>query len=151
MDTRSSMTQRVLQIAAACMFALNIAACDQRPSAEKVGRDIDLAVDKAGRQLEQAAKLADRKIELAADTAGKTITEAGKALDDATLTAKVKAALIAEPGLQALAIDVETSGGVVTLHGNATNREYRDRAAQVALNVPGVKSVKNNLSVGRST
>ena len=151
MDIRNIVTRRAPQIAISAAFALNLVACDQRPSAEMFGRDIDLAVDKAGKQLEQAVRLADRKIELAADTAGRTITEAGKALEDATLTAKVKAALVAEPGLQALAIEVETSGGVVTLQGATTTLEYRDRAAQITLNVPGVKSVKNNLNVGRGT
>jgi hyperosmotically inducible protein len=151
MDTDEKRTHRALQIAVAGVFALNLAGCDQKPSAEKVGKDIDRAVGKAGQQMEQAANTTEKRIEQATDTAGKMITEAGKAIDDAALTAKVKSALIAEPGLKAQAIDVETAGGVVTLHGTANTPENRDKAAQVASNVQGVKSVKNNLIVVKGT
>lgn len=151
MDTHEKRTHRALQIAVTSVFALNLAACDQKPSAEKIGKDIDRAVGKAGQQMEQAANTAGKKIEQATDAAGKTITEAGKTIDDAALTAKVKSALIAEPGLKALAIDVDTSGGVVTLHGATNTPENRDKAAQVASNVQGVKSVKNNLIVIKGT
>lgn len=140
MDTHENRTCRALQIAAATVFALNLAACDQKPSAEKIGKDIDRAVGKASQQIEQAS-----------DAAGKTIADAGKAIDDASLTVKVKSALIAEPGLKALAIDVDTAGGVVTLHGAANTPESRDKAAQVASNVQGVKSVKNNLIIVKGT
>lgn len=151
MDTHEKITGRALQIAIASVFALSLGACDQKPSAEKVGKDINRAVDKAGQQVEQAANTAEKKIEQATDTAGKTMTEAGKAIDDVALTAKVKSALIAEPGLKALAIDVDTAGGVVTLHGTANTLENRDKATQVAANVQGVKSVKNNLIVVKGT
>jgi osmotically-inducible protein OsmY len=152
MNTRETVTRRALQIAVASVFvALNLAACDQKPSAEKVGKDIDRAVDKAGQQVEQAASAAEKKFEQAKDAAGKTMTETGKAIDDASVTAKVKSALIAEPGLKALAIEVDTSGGVVTLHGTANTPESRAKATQVASNVEGVKSVKNNLIIVKGT
>jgi hyperosmotically inducible protein len=151
MDTRETGTRRALQIALASVFALNLAACDQKPSAEKVGKDIDRAISKADQQVEQAANTAEKKFEQATDAAGKSITEAGKAIDDAAVTAKVKSALLAEPGLKALAIDVDTAGGVVTLHGTANTLESRDKATQVAANVQGVKSVKNNLIVVKGT
>ena len=151
MDISQKATSRALQIAAASVIAVNLAACDQKPSAEKVGRDIDRAVDKASQQMEQAANAVERKFELAKDAAGKTVAEAGKTIDDAALAGKVKSALIAEPGLKALAIDVAVSDGVVTLRGVANTPESRDKAAQVALNVPGVKLVKNNLNIVEAT
>ena len=76
--------------------------------------------------------------------------QAGGAVSDAAITAKVKTALIAEPGLSALKIDVDTSNGVVTLNGTIDNQANADRAKTVATNVSGVKSVNNKLSVKAS-
>ena len=68
-------------------------------------------------------------------------------LDDAGITAKVKAALIAEPDLSGLQINVDTSGGVVTLSGNVDSDMKSQRAQQLASNAAGVVEVKNNLIV----
>lgn len=68
-------------------------------------------------------------------------------IDDATITAKVKGALIAEPDLPGVAIDVDTSAKVVTLNGSVASAEQRERAERTAKGVGGVVSVKNNLLV----
>lgn len=74
--------------------------------------------------------------------------ERGAALaDDAAITAKVKAALVAEPDVKGLAIDVDTSGNVVSLKGFVPNDDTRKRAEQIASRVDGVKEVKNSLVV----
>jgi len=67
------------------------------------------------------------------------------AIDDTALTAKVKAALIAEPGLQSLPIDVSTKQSVVTLSGAVGTAVEKAKALQVAENIQGVKSVVDNL------
>ena len=59
----------------------------------------------------------------------------------------VTAALTAEPGLGAIAVEVNPASGTVTLTGTTNNEENRTKASQIALNVPGVKSVENNLVV----
>jgi len=140
MNIDANRTRRALYIALASAFALGLAACDRNTSAEKVGRDIDRAADKAEKKIDQAKEATSQKL-----------SEAGKSVEDAALTAKVKSALIAEPGLKALAIDVDTSGGVITLNGTANSDESRDKAVQVAQNVQGVKLVRNNLVVSRGT
>jgi hyperosmotically inducible protein len=66
-------------------------------------------------------------------------------MDDVTITGKVKAALIADPDLSGLAIDVDTSQNVVTLRGSVGNDEMRRQAEQVARAVEGVKEVRNEL------
>jgi hyperosmotically inducible protein len=145
-DTRKP--ARLTLTATAGLFALALAACGQNEGpAEKVGQSVDRAVDKAGQQMEQAATSAGKQAEEARIVVTERAAEAGKALDDATLTAKVKTALIAEPNVKALAIDVETKDGVVTLHGTADNMANRDRASQIASSVEGVRSVLNNLKV----
>ena len=140
-----------LWTAMTAVFALSLAACDQKPSAEKFGKDIDRAADKAGRQFEQAADTAGKKIDQAASVISEKTAEAGKAIDDAALTAKVKSALVTEPGLKALAINVDTTGGVVTLHGTTDTPANRDKAGQVASGVQGVKSVTNKLEIAKGS
>lgn len=59
----------------------------------------------------------------------------------------VKAALVAEPSLEAAAIEVTLSGRTVTLGGFVETRTQRQRAAEVAREVAGVKEVVNNITV----
>lgn len=74
----------------------------------------------------------------------------GEYLDDATLTAKVKAALIESPDTKAYQINVETENGVVQLSGFVNNEAARSAATTVARSVKGVKDVRNELSVKTS-
>ncbi len=70
------------------------------------------------------------------------------AYDDATITTRVKTALLNDPQIAAQKIDVSTTQGVVTLSGTARNRSDEQKAIQVARGVPGVKDVKSTLQVG---
>lgn len=66
-------------------------------------------------------------------------------VDDATITAGVKAAIVREPTLKVFEIDVETVQGVVRLSGFVSSADSVAAAASVARTVKGVKSVKNDL------
>lgn len=70
---------------------------------------------------------------------------AGAAIDDATVTAKVKAALAATDGISGTDISVETQQGTVILSGKVADATQSQRAAQVAQAVEGVRSVDNRL------
>jgi hyperosmotically inducible protein len=74
-------------------------------------------------------------------------TETGQVVDDAALTAKVKAALASDAGLKTLGLNVYSSAGVVTLSGVVDSQMLKDNAVKVAESVQGVKSVNNNLVV----
>jgi hyperosmotically inducible periplasmic protein len=112
---------------ATALFAIALTAgCDRNDhSAERAGKKIDQATAEVK---DQAANVGDK-------------------IDDAAITAKVKTALIGEPGLKALQIDVDTADGVVTLSGTVDSRTSVNRAIQVAQAVQGVRSVDNRLSV----
>ncbi len=69
----------------------------------------------------------------------------GEYAGDAAITAKVKTALIREPGVKAAAINVETFRGVVQLSGFVDTQDMADRAVAAASRVGGVKSVKNDM------
>jgi osmotically-inducible protein OsmY len=69
------------------------------------------------------------------------------AITDTALTAKVKTALVAEPGLKSTAIEVTTKDAVVTLTGTVESSTERAKARTVAENVQGVKNVVDNLAL----
>ena len=71
-------------------------------------------------------------------------------MDDATITAKVKSAFIAEPDLSGMAIDVDTAQNVVTLNGTVASDAVRERAERIAKGIEGVKEVRNQLLVKAS-
>ena len=60
---------------------------------------------------------------------------------------KVKAALVATPGLKDLAMDVHSSDGAATLYGIVDTNAQRRKAEKVGAGVPGVKSVKDELQI----
>jgi len=72
---------------------------------------------------------------------------AGEVVDDAAITAKVKAALIGDPRTKAHQVEVETRDGVVQLSGFVDNSEAKSTAEELARQVDNVKSVDNELSV----
>src|SRR5262245_29486095 len=67
--------------------------------------------------------------------------------DDASITARVKTALLNDPQVNATKIDVSTSGGVVTISGAVRSQPEQDRVISLARSVNGVKDVKANLEV----
>ena len=75
------------------------------------------------------------------------MNKAGDVVSDAALTGKVKTALIADPDVKALKIDVDTKDGVVTLTGSADKTANLDRAVTVAKGVDGVKSVDSKMTL----
>jgi len=76
-----------------------------------------------------------------------TNTNAG-AMDDATVTARVKAALLNDPQVNATKVDVTTNGGIVTLTGTVRSKAEEARAIELARKVTGVRDVKSTLQAG---
>jgi len=70
-----------------------------------------------------------------------------QAVDDATLTASVKAKLIEDSTTKAYHINVETQKGIVQLTGFVNSNDEKSRAAELARNVNGVVDVKNDLEI----
>jgi len=71
----------------------------------------------------------------------------GQYVDDATITSRVKARFIEDANVSAMRLGVETMKGTVQLSGFATSSNERSRAADIARNVPGVTSVRNDIVV----
>ncbi|NIA53251.1 BON domain-containing protein [Massilia sp. TW-1] len=68
----------------------------------------------------------------------------GEYIDDSLITSKVKAAFAADPTVKATQVKVETFKGTVQLSGFVDSRESAEKAVEIARNVKGVKSVKND-------
>jgi len=77
-------------------------------------------------------------------TTGKS---AGDNVDDASITASVKAKLVADKPANLTRVDVDTNNATVYLNGVVESAEQKDRAEQLARQAKGVKSVVNNLQV----
>ncbi len=71
----------------------------------------------------------------------------GEYIDDATITAKVKARFVEDKSVDASAISVETLSGEVILSGFAKSSAEKTRAQELAQQVKGVRAVKNSLEV----
>jgi hyperosmotically inducible periplasmic protein len=85
----------------------------------------------------------------AAASATDTVGTAGSAVGDAALTAKVKTKFLADTSISGLKIDVDTKNDVVTLNGTVPTAAEKRRAVEVARATDGVKSVVDNLKVGK--
>jgi hyperosmotically inducible periplasmic protein len=72
---------------------------------------------------------------------------AGQYVDDSTITASVKAKLVAEKAANLTRVDVDTTNQIVSLNGVVESSEQKQRAEQLAKQVSGVKRVQNNLQV----
>ena len=77
-------------------------------------------------------------------TTGRTL---GENIDDAGITAAVKAKLAAEKIATLTRIDVDTNQGVVALNGTVQTEAMKTRAEQIARQVKGVRDVVNNLRI----
>lgn len=75
---------------------------------------------------------------------GKTV---GETIDDATITTRVKTALLNDPDVGGLRIDVDTTMGVVTLNGVVKSKDEETKAIAIARKINGVKDVKSTLQV----
>lgn len=75
---------------------------------------------------------------------------AGTVVDDATITTRVKSALIADARTKAYKVEVKTYKGVVSLGGFVASDAEKQLAESLAQNVDGVVKVQNGLMVGKN-
>ena len=161
--------QRICQVLAITALSFGLAACDKNPSDKTPGQKLDTAIadtkqaaqdtgqaiqqgaDQAGAKIAEGAQQAGAATGAALEQAGQKVEaaadKAGAALDDSGITALVKTRLIGDPDIKALAIDVTTKDGVVTLTGSAPTDAAKTQATTLAGGVEGVKSVVNDLRV----
>jgi len=72
---------------------------------------------------------------------------AGEKMDDASVTAQVKMALLTHRSTSSMKTRVETRDGVVTLTGIARNEAEKSLVTKLVTDIRGVTSVKNEMTV----
>jgi hyperosmotically inducible periplasmic protein len=72
---------------------------------------------------------------------------AGEVIDDTAIHSKVKTALLNDPVVHGLAIDVNVDRGVVALSGAVNGNVEKRKAEEIARGVNGVRGVENNIVV----
>ena len=75
----------------------------------------------------------------------------GEKVDDASITAQVKASLLAHRSTSALQTKVTTTEGVVTISGEAKNAAEKSLVTKLATDIEGVKNVINNMTIASVT
>jgi hyperosmotically inducible protein len=93
---------------------------------------------------------AERAREIGAQVGEKTAgvaNEAKRALTDGQITAKIKAKMALDDTVKALAVDVDTTGPIVTVSGTVDSEAQRQRVVQLARETDGVRQVVDHLRV----
>lgn len=75
---------------------------------------------------------------------GKTV---GETIDDTTITTRVKTAMLNDPAVGGMRIDVDTYKGVVTLSGRVKTQAEKEQALALARRIDGVVEVKDALQI----
>ena len=131
-------------VALAAMFA--ISGCNQTtPSANIAPSASNPAAPSAPPAESQAAAPSGSVRSLG--PAEKARLEVGEVVDDATITTKVKAALLQAPDVKGLDVKVETDKAVVQLSGFVASQAQIDKAVELAKSISGVREVQNKMSV----
>lgn len=86
-------------------------------------------------------------VESAGQKVDSSMNKVGNFMDDSTITAKVKAALVDHESIKSTDISVKTDQKVVTLSGFVESQAQAEEAVKVAKGVEGVTSVSDKLHV----
>lgn len=120
-------------------------------AAKEAGQEAADAAREAGQDIKEGATEAGAAVEAGVAKAGEAVKEgaqeAAAATDDAAITSRVKARLLADPEVSGLQIDVDTVNGKVTLTGTAESAYQKKEAGKLARNAEGVVSVDNRIEV----
>lgn len=167
------MKTRAFHWAAAVWLAgsgLFVAGCQQsgEPDAVEVSKDAegDTRIRIDGDKVDENLKKTEEQVQAGAEEVKEGAQQVGAAiergaerveaevgpvvrdvLDDANLTAKIKAKLMADPEVNAFHIDVDTVDGQVTLTGRVATELQRTEAEQLASRTEGVTVVNNLIQV----
>ena len=122
-----------------------LAACDNQN--QTTGQKVDEAVsatESKANEVKDDVKSGTAEATSAVKDAGASVKQV---IDDVAITTGVKAELAKDTALSALAIDVDTKEGRVSLSGTAPDDAAKARATQLAAGINGVMSVDNRLTV----
>lgn len=100
----------------------------------------------AGLEMHQSGAAAQEAAKEMGSSARHAYNATTDAVNDATLTSKVKTALLTNDATKKFSVHVESDQGTVTLNGAVDSPESAARVQSVVANVGGVELVKNQLT-----
>jgi len=108
-----------------------------KTAGKEVGEEVKQGAQQVGNALQRGAKKFEAEVGPVAQAV----------LDDAGITARVKAKLLADPEVGGMYIDVDTLDGRVTLNGKVKSQDEKAEAEKLARHTEGVKEVVNLIQV----
>ena len=148
--SHTGLALRPLAVLVAASLMLALSACSKQDEGKTAGQQLDSAIAKTEEAAARAKAKAESEMASAgaavksatqsAESSGKDMAaKAGEKIDDLTITTTVTAGFAKDPDLSVLKINVDTREGAVTLKGSAPTAAARDKAADQAKAVKGVK------------
>ena len=129
----------LIVVVAAAAFLLGWWGSSKTGTAEPTTGAVGTTGVNAERAREVGAKVGEKTAEVA--------NEARRTLTDGQITAKIKAKMALDDTVKALAVDVDTTGPIVTVSGTVDSEVQRQRVVQLARETDGVKQVIDRLRV----
>lgn len=114
---------------------------EARKNLDSAGREIGKGVQEGAERVGGALQDGAKKLEAEVGPVAEEV------LNDAGVTARVKAKLIADPEVAGFQIDVDTLDGRVTLNGKVSSADQRAEAEKLARHTDGVVEVVNLIQV----
>lgn len=124
---------KCIRISSIAVLVLVVSGCTSQNANE--------ASNTAAQKVSNAASTVVNKTSEVAQNVNKSV---GPTINDATITARIKAKLLAD---SITGTTVDTTDGVVTLTGAVASDEQKVKAEKHAQETDGVKSVKNELVI----
>jgi osmotically-inducible protein OsmY len=88
------------------------------------------------------------KNEMVVEKTGKSVVDkVGETVDDVSITAQIRIALLFHRSTNVLKIKVATKDGIVTVSGVAKNSAEKDLVTKLVQNIDGVKSLENAMTI----
>ena len=78
---------------------------------------------------------------------GEDDRKVGRIVDDASITAAVKAFLLSDSQIESFKISIDTHQGIVTLTGNVPSKRMINRAIELTRTVEGIEDINSLLRV----
>lgn len=136
------------------LAALVLGGCtpEAREKYDQAGDSVGAAAQKTADAASTDAKETGKAVEKAGAVAEKAAKDTAENVADATMTPKVKQALLGASGLETKDINVETANNTITLKGSVPNAKQKEQAGTIAKGIAGTQyKVDNQLTVSGAT
>lgn len=143
---------KAVAAAAALAGLLALGACGEReagsdPRAESANQVTGQATEISKQERQDAGTAVMGAAGETKDAAKDAAAAVGEKVDDAQIVTRLKSEFAADKDISAMAIDVDSKEGMVTLSGTVTNSEAKVKADRIARGMKDVKSVNNQLEI----